>query len=71
MDRVWINEALKSTNTYNPGGIADASTQSSSKFNIATDLLTVVERLRNRNVPTFEDGNYRCLCSPRSNWASA
>lgn len=64
-DRVWINEALKSTNTYNPGGIADASTQNTSKFNIATDLLTVVERLRNRNVPTFEDGNYRCLCSPR------
>ncbi|WP_017302604.1 hypothetical protein [Nodosilinea nodulosa] len=71
-DRVWINEALKSTNTYNPGGQADSTGYGSNttaevqgKFDIKRDLLTLVERLRTRNVPTFEDGNYRCLADPR------
>ena len=29
-----------------------------------TDLLTVVKDLRKRNVPTFADGLYRCICDP-------
>jgi hypothetical protein len=71
-DRVWINESLKSTNVYNPGGAADSTAYGAGstknvqgKFDIKRDLLSVVERLRTRNVPTFEDGNYRCLASPR------
>lgn len=73
-DRVWINEALKSPHTYNPGGQADqtgygtdTSAEVQGKFAIKTDLLTVVENLRStpRLAPTFADGNYRCLASPR------
>jgi hypothetical protein len=73
-DRVWINEALKSPHTYNPGGQADETTYGASssvevegKFDIKQDLLTIVEGLRSnpRLAPTYADGNYRCLCSPR------
>jgi hypothetical protein len=34
------------------------------QFHVATDLLTVVKDLRKRNVPTFADGLYRCICDP-------
>jgi hypothetical protein len=34
------------------------------QFSVRTDLLKVVKQLRMRNVPTFADGMYRCLCSP-------
>jgi hypothetical protein len=33
-------------------------------FTVRTDLLTVVKDLRKRNVPTFADGLYRCICDP-------
>lgn len=69
MDRVFINEALKGKFTYNPDGVADGGAYTGltepPKFDVTTDLLTVVERLRSDNVPTFADGNYRCLASPR------
>jgi len=34
------------------------------QFSVRTDLLTVVKDLRKRNVPTFADGLYRCICDP-------
>ena len=34
------------------------------QFQVRTDLLTVVKDLRKRNVPTFGDGLYRCICDP-------
>jgi hypothetical protein len=34
------------------------------QFQVRTDLLTVVKDLRKRNVPTFADGLYRCICDP-------
>jgi hypothetical protein len=34
------------------------------QFSVSTDLLTVVKDLRKRNVPTFADGLYRCICDP-------
>jgi hypothetical protein len=34
------------------------------QFQVRTDLLTVVKDLRKRNVPTFSDGLYRCICDP-------
>lgn len=36
----------------------------SAKFDVKTDLLEVVKDLRKRNVPTFADGYYRCICDP-------
>ena len=34
------------------------------QFSVRTDLLEVVKDLRKRNVPTFADGLYRCICDP-------
>lgn len=34
------------------------------QFHVSTDLLTVVKDLRKRNVPSFADGLYRCICDP-------
>ena len=34
------------------------------QFQVRTDLLTVVKDLRKRNVPTYADGLYRCICDP-------
>lgn len=34
------------------------------QFQVRTDLLTIVKDLRKRNVPTFTDGLYRCICDP-------
>jgi len=33
-------------------------------FDIKEDLLTVIKDMRKRNVPTFADGYYRCICDP-------
>jgi hypothetical protein len=64
-DRVIINELLASTNTYNPGNKANGATLVTDKFDVTTDLVTVVEGLRNRNVPPFPDGLYHAIVSPR------
>ena len=40
------------------------ATAAESKFDITTDLLTVVKDMRKRNVPTFSDGYYRCIVDP-------
>jgi hypothetical protein len=34
------------------------------QFSVRTDLLELVKDLRKRNVPTFADGLYRCICDP-------
>lgn len=66
-DRAYIQKLLESTNTYNPDGVADGGVyaQGPQKFDVKNDLLSIVERMRTRNVPVFEDGNYACLASPR------
>jgi hypothetical protein len=46
--------------TYTTQEYADQVQQ----FSVRTDLLTVVKDLRKRNVPTFADGLYRCICDP-------
>lgn len=73
-DRIYCNELLKTTNIYNPRGIADGATVNLTqadygfggnppKFNV-DDLEQVVADMTFRNVPTFEDGNFVCVCSP-------
>jgi hypothetical protein len=66
-DRVYIQKLLETTQVYNPSGVADGGTYASGppKISVVNDLLTIVETLRNNNAPTFEDGNYCCLASPR------
>jgi hypothetical protein len=57
---------------YLPGGkekadsdpIATYEAGESAKFDVTTDLLEVVKDMRKRNVPTFADGYYRCICDP-------
>lgn len=39
-------------------------TANAQQFHVSTDLLTVVKDMRKRNVPTFSDGLYRCICDP-------
>ena len=39
-------------------------TANTQQFSVRTDLLNVVKDLRKRNVPTFSDGLYRCICDP-------
>jgi hypothetical protein len=73
-DRLYCNELLKSTNTYNPRGFADGATVNLTaadtnfggkppKFNV-DDLEQVVADITTRNCPTFEDGNFCGVCSP-------
>lgn len=73
-DRIYCNELLKSTYTYNPRGFADGATVNLTqaslgfngeppKFNV-DDLEQVVADMTTRNAPTFEDGNFVCVCSP-------
>lgn len=67
-DGVLSAELLGSPHKYNPHGIADGGTYaniSDAKFSVKRDLLTVVQQLRDRGVPTFADGNYRCVCGSR------
>ena len=50
--------------TKNPSYTANEYTANVQQFQVRTDLLTVVKDLRKRNVPTFADGLYRCICDP-------
>lgn len=51
-DKVYIYEALKTTNTYNPDGVADGGAYTGltepPKFDVTQDLLSIVEGLRSR-----------------------
>lgn len=71
-DRLYCNEMLKSTFTYNPGGFADGDTVDLAgldpvglppRFTVA-DIDQIVADMTNRNAPTFEDGNYCAVVSP-------
>lgn len=73
-DRLYCNELLKTSYTYNPRGFADGATVNLTaadtdfdgkppKFNV-DDLEQVVADMTSRNVPTFEDGNYVGVCDP-------
>ncbi len=66
-DRVLIDEAMNSATKYNPNDVADGGTYANGpvKFSVNNDLKTIVEILQTKNAPTFEDGLYRCLASPR------
>ena len=46
------------------GTVDEYAAGTSAKFDVTTDLLEVVKDLRKRNVPTFADGYYRCICDP-------
>lgn len=59
-----INELAVTTNTYNPGAIADGSVTGNEKFTVA-DLLNLEERLSSFNTNRFMDGHYHCLCTHR------
>lgn len=50
--------------TKNPVYTATEYAANVQQFQVRTDLLTVVKDLRKRNVPTFADGLYRCICDP-------
>ena len=77
-DRVFADELMKGDDGseasatqggyYYPGGKARGSltgyTAATAKFSVKTDLLEVVKDMRKRNVPTFADGYYRCICDP-------
>lgn len=67
MDRVYLNLLLESPYTHNPQGVADGGTyaQGPQKIDVTYDLLTIVEQMRKRNVPTFPDGLYYCIADPR------
>jgi len=39
-------------------------TADAQQFQVRTDLLNIVKDLRKRNVPTYSDGLYRCICDP-------
>lgn len=73
-DRVYIGEMLKTTFVANPKGFADGATidlaangQFAGKLPQITtdDMEALVAEMNERKVPTFEDGNYWCLCSPK------
>ena len=44
--------------------VSAAGDEGQAKFSVKNDLLRVVKDLRARNVPTFSDGYYRCICDP-------
>jgi hypothetical protein len=49
------------------GGIGydvQANKENQARFTVKYDLLKIVKDLRMRNVPTYADGFYRCLCDP-------
>jgi len=50
--------------TKNPSYTTAEYAANVQQFQVRTDLLTVVKDLRKRNVPTFADGLYRCICDP-------
>lgn len=71
-DRVFINELLKSTNIYNPGGVvADGGAYGSGETRnlsgrfATSDVQKVVEQLSVRNAPRFGDSTYRAIVHPR------
>lgn len=73
-DRLYCNELLKSTNLWNPKGIADGATVNLTQVDLGfdakppkitvEDLDQIVADLTIRNAPKFEDGNYACVCTP-------
>ena len=77
-DRVFINELLKAVSKgqasdtqggyYYPGDLAVGAltyaNAEQAKFDVKDDLLRVVKSMRKRNVPTYQDGFYRCVCDP-------
>ena len=76
---MWPRYLTEQGGYYLPGGKEKGSTPSagdlgveypgaeSAKFDVKTDLLEVVKDMRKRNVPTFADGYYRCICGPHRN----
>jgi hypothetical protein len=69
-DRMYVNELLKSSYTYNPSEVADSGTYDLNDYGnkpprwTIEDSDLIVTRMTERNAPKFEDGNYWCLCSP-------
>lgn len=63
-DRVLCRLFLTSPNTTNPGSKADGATLVTDKIS-TDDLIRIKEKLFTRNVPTFSDGLYAAIISPR------
>lgn len=66
-DRVLCNLMLTTTNVRNPDGVVDGSTAvtgTGSKLD-HEDLMAIKEQMLSANVPTFEDGLYYAVVSPR------
>lgn len=63
-DRTLCDLYLTSPNSTNPGGAADAAVTNTDQISTA-DLATIKERLQNRFAPTWDDGLYMAIVSPR------
>jgi hypothetical protein len=46
--------------------VASYESGQSAKFGVKDDLLEVVTNMRERNIPTFPDGYFRCIASPQA-----
>lgn len=66
VDRFYLNLLNASPNKYNPQNIPDGGTYDAGppKFSVA-DLNRIYERLYTSKAPTFDDGLYHALISPR------
>ena len=66
-DRALCNLFLATTNKYNPDGVVDGSTAVTGAGSTLSgdDLMAIKEVLQNNNAPTFSDGLYRAVISPR------
>ena len=63
-DRVLCQLYLTSPNSTNPGNKADGTVAADDQIGTA-DLGTIKEKLLQRNIPTFSDGLYVAVISPR------
>lgn len=56
---------LSEAGLVDPGyDVSAAGAEDQARFSVKEDLLQVAKDMRARNVPTYSDGYYRCLCDP-------
>lgn len=64
VDTVIVNLLLTATNETTPGDVADASLTAGS--GLTEDMLSeMLQKLQERNIPTFANGQYLCMVSPK------
>lgn len=64
VDTVLINLLLSTTNETTPSGTADAALTAGALFTDAM-LGSMLRSLQERNIPTFSNGMYMCVMSPK------